>query len=98
MAKILQSDIYEKALNLIGKGHLLFIVALIFSLIMIPLGAAIVKLIIRIFGKRLTIKKFINIYGYILTLKITAAQIARPLWFTYCWAFMCKISYPRLLV
>jgi hypothetical protein len=76
MAKIFRPDTYEKALSYINNEYLLFIVASVFALIMIPLGAIVIKLIIRVFGKKLTIKKLMNIYGYALLPRVVVALIA----------------------
>jgi len=76
MAKIFKPDIYEKVLTYFNNEYLLFIVASVFALIMIPIGALVIKLIIRVFGKRLTLKKLMNIYGYALLPRIVVALMA----------------------
>ena len=75
VARFYRPGTYESALNYVGNEYLLFVLVSLFALVMIPVGAAIIKFIVMIFGKRLTVRKLMNIYGYALVPRILAAMV-----------------------
>ena len=76
VVRLLEPATYDKALNMVDNVYLLFLVFILFALVMIPLGALIVKLVIKLFGKQLTIKKLMNLYGYALVPRLMVALFA----------------------
>jgi hypothetical protein len=56
-----------------GSTLLAYALFLSLAIAFIPLGALLVKLIIRLFGKRLTLFKLMNLYGYALVPRLLIA-------------------------
>lgn len=63
-ARGMRTGSFNKLTEITGNKLLTFLLFIIISVVFIPLGALIMKMIIRIFGKRLTLFKLMNLYGY----------------------------------
>ncbi len=65
-ARAARTGSIQKMTDMVGNNLFAYAILLIIGLVAIFLGAALVKLIVRLFGKRLTLVKLMNIYGYAL--------------------------------
>ena len=97
IARAFQPRRYESAILIFGSNIALFIFALVIGLIMIPVGCLIVKLICRLFKKRLTLKKIMNIYGYSLMPRVVVTIIGYVILFAFPNVFSENSPSPFLL-
>ncbi len=56
---------------------------IVLGLLILPLGAWLMKLILKLFKKRLTVKKLMNIYGYALVPRLVIAIIGTVLFIIF---------------
>ena len=87
VVRVYRPPTYEKAIEWLGNPYMVFFVACIIGLIMIPIGAWIVRLIVRIFRKKLSVRKLMNIYGYSLVPRLVVATLANLMLALYPTAF-----------
>lgn len=70
-----------------GKwGLLLF--AVVIAAIVLPVSGWLLKLVLRLFGKRLTVRKIMNIWGYALVPRLLAAAVG----FVVLWTFPTALT------
>ena len=63
-SRALRTGSLKRMTELVGSSLLAHLVLLLIALVAIPFGALLVKVVVRLFGKRLTLVKLMNIYGY----------------------------------
>jgi hypothetical protein len=65
-ARAVRTGTFTKLTDVTGNKLCTYAIFVLLGLVFIPLGALLVKAIIRLFGKRLTLFKLMNLYGYAL--------------------------------
>ncbi len=83
IARAFRPPNYEKSVDLFGSPLLLLLFVIILALVIIPLGAWIMRQLLKLFKKRLSVKKLMNIYGYALVPRLIVALIGYAVLFSF---------------
>ena len=71
--RALRTGSLKRMTELVGSSLLAHVVLFLIALVAIPFGALLVKVVVRLFGKRLTLVKLMNIYGYALVPRLAVS-------------------------
>jgi len=75
IARVFRPPTYGRAIQFFGSPVLLFLFVILVGIIIIPLSAWIMCQILKLFRKRLSVKKLMNIGGYALVPRLVVAII-----------------------